>query len=80
MGILDQVVESDNPRVMEAYEAHRQEHARYLETMQSAPKQGQQPGQVTGVPGNQPNFENQQVPTIPALQARVMGGPGGPVT
>jgi hypothetical protein len=80
MGVLDQVVSSGDPRVMEAYETHRQEHTKFMETMASAPTQGQQPGQVTGVPGNQPNFENQQVPTIPALQAKVMGGPGGPVT
>ena len=80
MGILDQVVSSGDNRVMEAYETHRQEHAKYMKMNQGAQApQGQQPGQTTGAPGNQPNFENQQTPTIPALQSRVMGGPGGPV-
>ena len=79
MAILDQVVTSGNERVMEAYETHRRDHAKYVEMAQGAAPKGQQPGQVTGVPGNQPNFENQQTPSIPALQSRVMGGPGGPI-
>jgi hypothetical protein len=79
MGILPDVVQAGDERVLEAYEDHYQQHQGYIEAAQGAPKQGQQPGQTTGVPGNQPNFENQQVPTIPALQSKVMGGPGGPV-
>ena len=81
MGILGDVIESGDPAVMEAFQDHQQQHQKYIEMGQAsagAPK-GQQPGQVTGMPGNQPNFENQQVPTMDALQARVMGGPGGPV-
>lgn len=80
MNILDQVVTSGDNRVMEAYETHRRDHAKFIEMNQGAAPKGQQPGQTTGVPGNQPNFENQQVPTMDALQSRVMGGPGGPVT
>ena len=80
MGILDQVVSSEDSRVMEAYETHRQDHSKFMESAQGQTPKGQQPGQTTGVPGNQPNFENQQTPTMDALQSRVMGGPGGPVT
>jgi hypothetical protein len=80
MGILPDVIEAQDDRVMEAYQDHQQQHQKFIEMGQAAPPAGQQPGQTTGVPGNQPNFENQQVPTMDALQSRVMGGPGGPVT
>ena len=68
--------------MLAAYEDHQQQHQGYIDAAGGggALKQGQQPGQTTGVPGNQPNFENQQTPTLPALQSKVMGGPGGPVT
>ena len=80
MGILPDVLQTGDERVLAAFEDHQQQHQGYVEASQGAPKQGQQPGQTTGVPGNQPNFENQQTPTLPALQSKVMGGPGGPVS
>ena len=80
MGILPDVLQTGDERVLAAFEDHQQQHMSYVEAAQGAPKQGQTPGQTTGVPGNQPNFENQQTPTLPALQSKVMGGPGGPVT
>lgn len=80
MEVLPEVMESQDERVMQAFEHHRQEHQKHLEAMQQAPGGGQTPGQMGAAPGNQPNMENQNIPSMPQMQAAVMGGPGGPVT
>ena len=81
MGILPDVLEMADERAMTAFQDHQEQHQKYIQMgkASSGAPQGQQPGQATGAPGNQPNFENQGVPTLDALQSRVMGGPGGPV-
>jgi hypothetical protein len=79
--VLADAQAGQDQRVMEAFEHHRQEHQRYIDAAQgAAPMGGQTPGQMGAAPGNQPNMENQNIPSMPQMQAAVMGGPGGPVT
>lgn len=83
MEIVPDVVEgryAGDPRVREAVQDHLDQHRRYVEAAQGGTPAPQAPGVPQGQPGNTPNLENQAPPSMPALQAQVMGGPGGPVT
>lgn len=75
-----QAAQAGDQRVMEAFQDHQQQHQKYLAAMQGSAQGGQTPGQMGAAPGNQPNMENQNIPSLPQMQAAVMGGPGGPVT
>jgi hypothetical protein len=78
--ILPDVIQSADTRIQDAFQDHADRHSRYLMQMSQTPGQGQQPGGNSGAPGNQPNMAQQQTPSMPSMQAAVMGGPGGPVS
>jgi len=75
--IMPDVLASNDPRVQEAFQDHHQGHMRFL---QAAGQSGRAnpAGAPRGEPGNQPNLQN-ATPSLPGLQASVMGGPGGPI-
>jgi hypothetical protein len=79
MPIMADVLASRDPRVQEAFQDHVNGHQRYLQQMSKTPGQAQTPGGMSGAPGNQPNTAQQSTPTLPSMQANVMGGPGGPI-
>jgi hypothetical protein len=76
---LPNFLQSENPRVMQAYEDHQQGHQRYMMQI-SQTAQPQQPDSMSGAPGNQPNTAEQSTPSLPSMMANVQGGPGGPVS
>jgi hypothetical protein len=80
LAILPDVIQSADTRIQDAYQDHDERHQRYLQQISQTPGQAQQPGGNSGAPGNQPNMAEQQTPSLPSMQAAVMGGPGGPVS
>lgn len=70
--------EGADERIREAVQDHMEQHQRYLQAQQQTP-QAQTPGNVSGAEGNVPADAGQSVPTMPQMQANVMGGPGGPI-
>jgi hypothetical protein len=82
MQAMPDVLASQDPRVQEAFQDHMQQHQRYMQAASGQAGQGQgQPGPAPpqGAPGNQANSPMGATPSLPGLQAGVMGGPGGPV-
>lgn len=77
---MAQAEQMGDPRIQEAVQDHFDNHMRFLQGQQGAAGGGQTPGAISGAPGNTPNTAEQQVPSMPSMQANVMGGPGGPVT
>lgn len=78
MEIIPEVVQGQvDERVKEAVQDHHDMHMRYMQAMQGQAGPAQA-GAASPFPGNAPN--QQQPPSMPQLQARAMGGPGGPVT
>jgi len=79
MEIMPDAADNPDERVRAAVQDHVDQHGQYLKAAGGPTSPAQTPGLGPGAPGNAPGTGNQQVPTMPALQAQVMGGPGGPI-